>query len=314
MDPRNVSLWVRGCAVLAGALFLPTQGCSVSGDAAAQGTGDAGSNPDGGTDEPPPGLSEADARAVCTTLQTARCARLERCAPLVLSVQYASREECVSEGTEGCIPVLRLPGTSITQAQATACAGAQNGAACDKLTLDLSECSTPGALENGKPCLSHDQCQSEQCTFTGSGCGTCAPPLPKTKPASCSAQADCPAYSVCSSGQCKDVGKAKGQDCAAGDECISSLGLTCDNDFGTCVEVTGLATASQPCRVDAANTMIACDDGLCNESTTPAVCIPRAKIGGDCDQEAGPICDYDCDATTKKCVVRALDYSICTAR
>ncbi len=315
MDLGNAWLWARACALIAGALVVPMQGCSVSGDAAAQGTGDAGSNPDGGIDEPPPGLSEAEARAVCTIFQTARCERLERCAPLLLSVQYVSRAECISEGTEGCVPILRLPGVRITQAQATACAGAQSAAACDKLTLDLPECSTPGALEDGKPCLSNDQCKNAQCTFTGSGCGTCSPALPKTAPPSCSASTDCPAYSVCSNGQCKSVGLAKGQDCATGDECVSSLGLTCDPDFGTCVEVTSLATASQPCGVDGtANTMIACSDGLCNEAETPAMCIPRAKIGGACDQQAGPICDYECDATTKKCKVRALDYSVCTGR
>src|SRR5262249_25271650 len=152
----------------------------------------------------PPGLTAAQATAICTTLRNASCDLQQRCSPLTITIEYGTVDACKSLSIPICAAALQIPGTVISQAQATACANAYAASDCSKSfeESNLTDCNSPGVIANGQPCLGDEQCMSGHCETGSTTCGTCKPLLlggPIGAP--CTSTSDCALFAECTNGK-----------------------------------------------------------------------------------------------------------------
>lgn len=262
----------------------------------------------------------------CAQYAASKCAALERCAPVLLRVDYGSTAGCLPQLTSLCQQTAALPGAALQASAVASCASAFAGASCDQVQalLDKPFCDAPGGtLAAGAACTSGYQCQSRACfRDAGLACGACQAPI--AAGGGCRTAIDCPNGTTCSGYACVEVSGVGGpcdatracagyllcengtcqaspaQGAACDPACSSRLGLTCDPTSQTC-ESIALAADGEACGLS-----VACDaHGACIQGT----CRQAVPSGRPCDALAGPHCQTPAECVDGWC--KDLDGSLC---
>ncbi|HEU4403974.1 MAG TPA: hypothetical protein VFS43_01575 [Polyangiaceae bacterium] len=333
---------MRSFVLLSFAFFVlaPAAGCQASAAADAEGEG-----PDGpsGPGARPAGLSEADARAVCTTIWRASCEKVEACAPFSVELSSGDVEGCVAANVDACMQGYVLSGVSVTAAEAGACARALEARPCESVAA-VRECQFAGKIADGRACLADAQCASRLCRLAPkASCGTCVTPgkegaacaddepcaeglrcdggskkcVRRGAPgAPCASDDECEAWAVCGEGKaCVEAGRAAGQPCTSFGGCNERQSLACGSVGDRCYRLTAMAAPGEACPADeASNEATGCRAGLCDLRTD--TCVGTAGKGEACGvgQEnqscGGPYRCLETDAG-RACGLRPVDESGC---
>ena len=180
-----------------------------------------------------------------------------------------------------CNEIGGAPGASGFASQVDTCTSKLDPSTCSAIS-----CSIRGTLPGGTACANSVQCQSGQCSVTGTSnptselqCGTCDPVAPQGSDCT-NAVCDPGFYCNTTSKQCT-AQVAQGGACTSGNEC--STGLLCDTQSKTCVPPP---TKGQACSVQCA-APYACIN---------SVCADRVPAGGSCptgnECQSGLTCNF----------------------
>lgn len=214
------------------------------------------------------------AAAACADLARSVCARTSSCEPLSIATHWGDVATCEARSELACASMLAANGTSLTATKVEACAIAVRTMDCDDLAIRLppSACrSTGGALADGAPCATADQCASGHCAVRhdGSSFGSAI------FESQWSPQCD-----VCGSFQ--PVQEADGcHDCPYGTTCRNQAGLNRCVGYGGAGAACGPAYPCLPSLV--------CSQQVC--------AAPLLAVGAPCDPaedlcESGVVCDW----------------------
>lgn len=252
---------------------------SSGGGAGGGGQGGAGQ---GGAGQGGSGGSNAGAlKEACGAFGKALCAKINECAPFLITVVYGDIAACEARASLGCEASADAPGVAATPADLKACVAAFPAAACnDALGNNLPDACqlAPGMLKDGAACGDDLQCESTYCKEAmNSSCGTCAPEVQAG--AACVENADCAKGLVCpaSSKVCTAPG-TMGDACDVNKVCQPLLACR----GGTCQAPLKLGDA---CDAQVQQTLPECDvahGDYCDFLSSKCVKLPTAKAGQDC--------------------------------
>ncbi|HSQ64840.1 MAG TPA: hypothetical protein VLM85_16565 [Polyangiaceae bacterium] len=273
--------------------------------------------------------SSVSAKQACSDLATAVCAKVEQCAPVILTSAYGDTTTCIARAELSCNQSLALTNTSDTPSFAESCAQAWGSLSCaDAFQNNPPKAcqQTPGPLAAGAACGTAGQCASDVCLAGASGCGTCGSAA--AAGAACKATGDCADGLVCAADATNALRcvapAASGADCtntpcqaglvcagatgakkcaaplAAGSACDpatqgcdSAAGYWCTPRGTRCVEIK-FAGSGQPCGYDTTTgDLTECSDsGFCvlAAQSTLGTCLAAAADGAPCDNTKGPRC------------------------
>lgn len=219
--------------------------------------------------------SGSDAGTGCAAYASQYCARLEACAPGILTVfGFGSASDCLASYQQSCEISLTAPHSGFTAAIAEQCGAAYAGQSCRDLldgTQVLSACVIRGGtVADGGSCSSDWQCASGRCSNMQFGsCGSCVPQVPLR--------------GACTMAECAD-------------------GLTCSSTAGSSTQTCQMnVTLGAAC----AGGSVCPTDAVC--APTTQVCTKLPALGAPCDPGVDYFCDPTgpasfCDATTSTCV------------
>jgi Dickkopf N-terminal cysteine-rich region len=175
-----------------------------------------------------------------------------------------------------------------------------------------------GTLAEGAPCFLSVECVSANCDRgkcdpAATCCqGTCGPPdIPIPQGGACGVGGHCAADTYCKSGAtggltCQPA-IAVGQPCSAIDVC--ALGSICHLAAGN---GTGVCGNSYPKRgEDCDLAILPCDEDTDTCDATTKKCVVRAAVGAACQSTTDCVLYAKCDPATRKCVASSLAGGLC---
>lgn len=217
------------------------------------------------------------AEAACTTVASARCARVDSCSASTAIVRrYGDAATCADREKQSCLNGLGAPGTAATPTSVAACAAALTAESCADFENGVlpSACVPPaGPRTLGARCATSAQCQSTYCAVhRGDSCGVCAAPQ-------------------VAGAECSDVACSRGLTCVAATSLCQTPGAmsaACRRDspcgFGlSCVGAITDGGIAGSCQTGGAQVGLTCD--------------PRRQTAPECDRALG----LYCEPTTGKC-------------
>jgi hypothetical protein len=235
--------------------------------------------------EPIEGEDGADAPATlaeaCTDLFARLVAHDERC------IGVAPAPADAGAYVDSCVAIVESPGSTLTIADVSACAGRLADEACDAYQIH-PDClgeggdllypnhDRPGTRAPGAACMAQVQCASGHCSATGGECGQCQ--RARARGESCSEPFDLCVVGECIAGLCDLGGTKPGEGCIDyGDECQSDLYCRrTDPD-----EIAGICTA-RGAAGESCDAMRPCAAGLyCGADG----CSEQVADGGACPAE-----------------------------
>lgn len=282
-----------------------TSGTGASGGTA--GTGASGGT--GGTGGTTTGVGCAayatmTADAACTKWGTALCKLWYQCSTDYGVTQgYDTQTTCQARLKLECLQSLAAPGVQLKPAAYSVAADIWGKTACTTLYAfqnpvgDAIEkdpaCGTKGSRADGAGCYLDEQCTGNICDVpSGAHCGTCKSPGKQGAP--CGIDVHCAVGFYCVSKLCQPEAQL-GQTCSVNPQCVS--GAFCSS--GKCAP---RLAAGGTCDDDSD-----CQVGLVCGSTDTCKTPSLAVAGASCDPLETLSCNswksYDCDPTTKKCVL-----------
>lgn len=134
----------------------------------------------------------------CTDVSNAVCAKIDSCAPAVISAIYGDTATCAQRTESTCNAALALQNTGDQAGNVEDCANAYKTVSCEGALANTppKECAhKPGPLGDGTACGAAGQCKSGVCQFDTTGCGKCIEPV--AAGANCNGTSDCQSGLVC---------------------------------------------------------------------------------------------------------------------
>lgn len=314
---------VSSALVFSVALFVACSSDDTSGGSSTSSSGKSGSSSSGtigGGSSSSSGTASSSSGGVSLTgYATAICEKLQKCQPGTFSKSWAIKAECIADveaSNEAAIGL--LPGLSVSQEQASACAAKITASSCAFGVGDLAECVLKGTLPTSTPCYDGRQCQTGRCkrTVLSADCGRCATfeeidgaciedgdcdfgltcsdghcakLLAKTEVCTVDGGKRCAAGLVCAKGACAEPAEKDGACTATGNEC--RRGLVCNGT--TCKDAT-FKVAGLGDKCDGSTT---CRKSSCRGTPGSEVCVAWAKAGQSCGTESNGPADCDGDST-----------------
>jgi hypothetical protein len=307
-------------------LSLALAGCGDSALPSQADMADMASRTDDGP-APPVDLSApapdlAGTQQACMDYVKAACETAQRCAPLLVTLDYGDVATCLQRLDLVC-STPPLKGSQLDPQYIEGCAAAYTAISCDDYFAGKAPaaCIPPaGTLSVGASCGDGSQCATSFCAKTpGAGCGSCAAP-PKSGD-SCANLSSCGTGLSCTKGGvCLPLGVA-GSTCDAATPCAFNLScvITQGAASGVCTRAAelgqkcdGMAHAAPDCNT--ANGV------FCNPITHVCQAFATAAAGATCGFGAGGVtvcaaggsCAYGDGSTMGTCVGPAADGAQCT--
>ena len=195
------------------------------------------------------------ATQACADLTSATCAKLEQCAPSLVTGAWGDTTTCQARSTVTCESALALKNTVDTPSLADQCSKAIAAQSCsDYFTNNPPKDCIPtskGKVADGSACGTAGQCASNTCQIDPTtGCGTCIEPVVSGQP--CKAATDCQAGLVCAlsttAGAAVCIAPvASGATCSDVAPIIPcQTGLVCDSGSKTCKAPLAAGSACDP--------------------------------------------------------------------
>jgi hypothetical protein len=262
------------------------------------------------------------------------CAKLNACAPLLVSIVYGTVEACTTRFKLSCIDAFKAADSGLTAASIAACSAALPGASCeDVLYRKLSACNAKGKRTNGTACGTDEQCATGYCTHDAAACGVCAdfvgagssctqdddcePGLvcsndshcvvPGAAGTTCSDNQPCKYGFYCRGGSCVATKATAGASCQDIGSCELLKGIYCNTTVQTCQKI-GAAMPGEPCG-SVNSSFVLCAAGDCVFANTgidlTGVCAMQAGDGQSCGAQAsnGAGCQAPARCLSNRCAL-----------